>query len=86
MSRDAPLRPAVPGEHLEAAIKALREFGGTQRDDPLRRQLDGQRHTIEALTDLHNGTRIVLGQCKIRLYLAGPLDELTHRIGVDKAC
>ena len=35
--------PASAGEHLESAVEASREFGGTQRNHPRRGQFDGER-------------------------------------------
>ena len=62
-------------QHLESAVEAARKIGGAQRDHPRRRELDGQRDTVEALADLHDGTGVVVGQREVGLDVSCPFDE-----------
>ncbi len=71
---------------MESAVKAAREIGGTQCDHPRGGQLDGQRYTVEALADLHNGTGVVVGKCEVGLHMPCPLDEEGGGIRGDQMC
>ena len=73
--------PPPAGQHLESAIEAAQELGGTQRDHPRRGQFDGQRDSVEAPADVYH--RFGVGRCELEvgLDLSCPFDEQADGVG-----
>ena len=56
-------------------MQAVQDLARRQRPHPRRRQLDRQRHTVEACADLGHSRGIVVAERETVLSTAGPIDE-----------
>ena len=56
-------------------MQAVEDLGQRQRPHPRRRQLDRQRHTIQAPADLAHRRGIVVADGEIGPSMAGPVGE-----------
>ena len=76
-------RTAAAGEETEAFVESRRDLGRPERDDPRRRELDGERDAVESTADL--GDRgVVRVDGRVRSHRPCPLVEQLHGLVVDE--
>ena len=68
------------GEHGEAALQPPGQLGRGHRGHPRRRQLDRQRHPVEAATHRGDRRRVLGGHREIGLDRGRAFDEQPHRL------
>ena len=79
MSRDT---VAVPGgNHAQAIIEAGEDLGRRERPDARRRELDGERETIEPSAEASDGHRVRLGELERRARRPRAVDEQADGLG-----
>ena len=76
--RDAPTATEEP----EPPVESPRQFTGVHRADPRGRELDRQRHAVEAPAHLHDSVRVGRVQLEARLHGASPIHEQAHRLAL----
>jgi len=76
-----PRRQPVPGrQQREPIIQPVRQLAYAQRLHPRRGQLDRQRHPIQPDHQPRHRRACLARQGKLRIHLAGPVDEQRHRL------
>jgi hypothetical protein len=74
-------RPVGAGQQLETALQPVEQLGQPQRLDAGGRQLDGQRHAVQALNQPGGYRSRLAIQDEPRISLPGPVREQPHRRG-----
>ena len=72
-------RPIAARQQTEAIRQALRNALDGQRAHAGRRKLDRERYAVEAMADVDDEDRVLLGQAKARLRGARPIHEKRYR-------
>ncbi len=70
------------GQQVQAGTQARQHGRRGQQLDTRSRQFDGQRQTIQAMTNLRHRRRVLIGQVKTRAGSPRPLDEQPDRFVV----
>jgi hypothetical protein len=65
-------------QRVEHILEASEQRNRFKQSGAGRRQLDGERQTVEAPADLHDGHRIALGQGKVIADGLGSIHEQLH--------
>ena len=72
--------PATPGEEREPAVETRQDRLRWKESHARRRQLDGERETVQATTDGDDRLRVLFGQLEVALHRAGAIDEEADRL------
>ena len=70
----------TPGQQPEAVMQAVADLDQRQDAHPRRRQLDRQRHAVEAPADLRRGGGVLIGEAEIGPDLARAVGEQLDRL------
>ena len=73
-------RAASGREQVERVVEALDDLSRSEDAHPRRRQLDRQRHPVEAVAEGGDGVRVVAAELESGCGLRGPGGEQPHRL------